>query len=68
MSKSRAPNSRSRRNFLFALGIGSAGVSAAVFTTRVPATDLAGAAQQAPENRGYRATLHVKRYYQTARL
>ena len=60
-------NSRSRRNFLLAAGLGSAGAVAAVATTRKPKA-AAGNTVLAEKGDGYRATEHVLKYYKTTEV
>lgn len=58
-----------RRGFLVALGaggIGAAAVATRVLTGAAPATATEGSDARSGE--GYRATEHVKRYYQTTKL
>jgi hypothetical protein len=58
-----------RRNFLLAAGLGSAGAVAAVATARkaaAPAAEKqAGAADTA---QGYRVTAHIEKYYKTTEV
>jgi hypothetical protein len=58
-----------RRNFLLAAGLGSAGAVAAVATaskTAAPAAEKqAGAADTA---QGYRVTAHIEKYYKTTEV
>ena len=58
---------KSRRNFLLAAGLGSAGVAAAVL---MPAAAQAEPAEKAeePQGKGYHLTDHIRKYYETARL
>ena len=59
--------STSRRNFLLAAGLGSAGAVAAVATMRKPG--VAGAKPLAAEKAdGYRASAHVLKYYKTTEV
>ncbi len=68
-SGSRATNAK-RRGFLLALGLGGAGAAA------LAARKLSGVApnaattpdDDAAKGAGYRATDHVKRYYQTTKI
>lgn len=58
----------SRRKFLAAVGVG--GAAAAVVVTqgdKRPGTD-AVAAKAAPQGKGYQATAHVRRYYETTKV
>lgn len=55
---------RSRRNFLVAVGAGSAATVAAVAAKTVkPVTPEAASADQKPT--GYQVTEHVRKYYRT---
>ena len=59
--------STSRRNFLLAAGLGSAGAVASVATLRKP--KVAGeTAKTAEKSDGYRATEHVLKYYKTTEV
>lgn len=60
-------NSRSRRNFLLAAGLGGAGAVAAVATTR-KATAAKGTTVAVEKSDGYRATEHVLKYYKTTEV
>ena len=60
-------NSRSRRNFLLAAGLGGAGAVAAVATTRKPKA-ATGTTVAAGKGDGYRATEHVLKYYKTTEV
>ena len=72
--RSRTSNSESspatnmrRRGFLLTLGVGGAGAAALAvqsWTAAVPAESSAGTAVG---GKGYQATDHVRRYYQTAK-
>ena len=58
---------KSRRNFLLAAGLGSAGAVATVATLGKP--KVAGeTAQPAEKSGGYRASEHVLKYYKTTEV
>jgi hypothetical protein len=57
----------SRRNFLLAVGAGSAAGAAAIMTkTPAPVAPTTGKDKRA--TRGYQATEHVSNYYRTAKV
>lgn len=56
----------SRRRFLAAAGIGSAGAAVAVVASGVkPAQEAADTSVAAEERRGYHVTEHIQKYYKT---
>lgn len=57
-----------RRNFLLAAGLGSAGAVAVVATGRKPAGAKAKPEDSAQAGDGYRATDHVLKYYKTTEV
>ena len=58
---------RSRRNFIRALGVGSAAAAAAVVATRpTSAPSSAKGAERA--DAGYRESAHIRNYYRTAKV
>jgi hypothetical protein len=60
-------NTRSRRNFLLAAGLGGAGAVAAVATSRK--TRPAGAKTvAASQGDGYRVSEHILKYYKTTEV
>lgn len=62
------PKSRlSRRNFLLAVGTGSAAAAAALVAHKNPDAK-AGKQAGAPEAKGYRLTEHIQNYYRTAKV
>jgi hypothetical protein len=56
----------SRRNFLLAVGAGSAATAAAVITTKSKPAQTSGKDKRA--TRGYEASEHVNNYYRTAKV
>ena len=56
-----------RRKFLLAAGIGSAGAVAAV-ATKGAAVPAPGSASKAAEGDGYRLSEHIQKYYKTAKV
>ena len=63
--KTTRPNTR--RKFLLAAGIGSAGAVAAV-ATKGAGAPAPGAASKAAEGDGYRLTETIQKYYKTAKV
>ena len=63
--KTTRPNTR--RKFLLAAGVGSAGAVAAVATKGVGAPAVATAAKTA-EGDGYRLSEHIQKYYKTTKV
>lgn len=58
-----------RRRFLTALGIGSAGAAVAVVATTQPAEERKSQADPGPQqSKGYKVTAHVRKYYRTTRV
>lgn len=58
-----------RRGFLLTMGLGGAGVAAAVVGTKVLAPDAPRVAEAAPAGgKGYQLTEHVRNYYRTTRV
>ena len=58
----------SRRNFLLAVGAGSAGAAAAMLAKNVPQTEPKVEAGDEAEGKGYRASEHVRNYYRTTKV
>ena len=56
-----------RRKFLLAAGIGSAGAGAAV-ATKGAAAPAPGTATKAAEGDGYRLSEHIQKYYKTTKV
>ena len=56
-----------RRKFLVAAGIGSAGAVAAV-ATKGASAPAAGTTVKAAEGDGYRLTEHIQKYYNTTKV
>ncbi len=63
--KSAKPNSR--RNFLVAAGLGTAGVAAAV-ATATKVRPEAGSAPAVDKARGYHVSEHILKYYKTTQV
>jgi hypothetical protein len=63
--KSAKPNSR--RKFLLAAGLGSAGVAAAV-ATATRSTDAATPAPAVDKAKGYHVSEHIEKYYRTTKV
>jgi hypothetical protein len=59
---------KSRRKFLLAAGLGSAGAVAAVATLNKPGAETAGPAAEQPQGDGYRMTEHIQKYYKTTEV
>jgi len=57
----------SRRNFLLAVGAGSAATAAAVVATKT-ATDKATESKDKRATRGYQSSEHVNNYYRTTKV
>ncbi len=57
-----------RRNFLLAAGLGSAGAVAAVATARKPDSAKAKPEATAQAADGYRSTAHIEKYYKTTEV
>jgi anaerobic selenocysteine-containing dehydrogenase len=62
MSNSRT--SKSRRNFLVAVGAGGAATVAAIGAKTVP-QPVPVTAEKRPEGKGYEVTEHIRKYYRT---
>ena len=58
---------RSRRNFIRALGVGSAAAAAAVVATR-PSSEPSPAKDGERADAGYRESAHIRNYYRTAKV
>lgn len=57
---------RSRRRFLAAASLGSAGAAVAVVASGVkPTQETAGTTVAADDRRGYHVTEHIEKYYKT---
>jgi hypothetical protein len=59
---------KSRRKFLLAASLGSAGAVAAVATLQKPGAETAAPAAEAPQGDGYRMTEHIQKYYKTTEV
>jgi hypothetical protein len=57
-----------RRSFLLTLGVGGAGAAAVAARSWTAAVTTESSAATAVESKGYQATDHVRRYYQTAKI
>ena len=60
--------STSRRKFLLAASLGSAGAVAAVATLKQPGAEAGEPAAPAPQGDGYRMTEHIQKYYKTTEV
>jgi hypothetical protein len=60
------PNMR-RRGFLLTLGVGGAGAAAVAVRSWTAAAPVEGGAETAVGSKGYQATDHVRRYYETTK-
>ena len=58
----------SRRNFLLAVGAGSAGAAAAMLAKSVPQSKTKAQAEDETESKGYRASEHIRNYYRTTKV
>ncbi len=59
----------SRRNFLLAMGVGSAAGAVAMVAKPAPQAHAgAGEEQTKKKTRGYQASAHVRNYYRTAKV
>lgn len=58
----------SRRNFLLAVGAGSAAGAAAMVATAVPKAQAAAATPDKRSTTGYQASAHVRNYYRTTKV
>ena len=58
----------SRRNFLLAVGAGSAGAAAAMLAKNVPQAEIKVEAGDEAKGKGYRASEHVRNYYRTTEV
>lgn len=57
-----------RRKFLLGAGLGTAGVAAALVSRPGAAPKVSGAAPEAAQPDGYRASEHVLKYYKTTEV
>lgn len=62
-----SPANLRRRGFLLTLGVGGAGAAAVAARSWTSALPTESAADAAADGKGYQATDHVRRYYQTAK-
>ena len=58
----------SRRNFLFAVGAGSAASAAAIVAKTVPQVQPAVTADDKKKTRGYQTSAHIRNYYRTTKV
>ena len=65
---SQAKTGLSRRNFLFAVGAGSAASAAAIVTKSVPQAQPAVTGDDKKKTRGYHASEHIRNYYRTTKV
>jgi hypothetical protein len=56
-----------RRNFLIAVGLGSAGAVAAAMAAKEPHAGKPEDSAAQPDSRGYRVSAHIRKYYHTTR-
>jgi len=61
-------NKLSRRNFLLAVGAGSAAGAAALVATAVPQAQAVAAAVDKKSTKGYQTSAHVRNYYRTTKV
>ena len=64
MSKSKVD----RRNFLIALGLGGAGAVAGAVAGQHPQPAQPAANTAQPGSKGYRVSVHIRKYYRTTRV
>lgn len=58
----------SRRNFLLAVGAGSAASAAAIVAKTVPQALPAATADDKKKTRGYQSSAHIRNYYRTTKV
>ena len=58
----------SRRNFLLAVGAGSAGAAAAMLAKSVPQSETNAQAEDEAKLKGYRDSEHIRNYYRTTKV
>ena len=58
----------SRRNFLLAVGAGSAGVAAAMLAKSVPQAETKAEAEDDAKRKGYHVSEHIRNYYRTTKV
>jgi len=58
----------SRRNFLLAVGAGSAAGAAAIAAKAVPQAQPIAIADDKKSTKGYHASAHIRNYYRTAKV
>jgi hypothetical protein len=58
----------SRRNFLLAVGAGSAASAAALVASTAPPEPPAASGDDKRKTRGYQASEHVRNYYRTTKV
>lgn len=58
---------QSRRRFLLAAGLGSAGLAAGALKPTAAPAEPAEQTKE-PQGQGYRLTEHIRKYYETTRL
>jgi hypothetical protein len=64
----KSPQSKlSRRNFLFAVGSGSAAAGAALVAGQGAETDP-NSVKKVADSKGYRLTAHIQNYYRTTKV
>ena len=58
-----------RRNFIFALGLGSLATAAALLAGKqVKPIEMVQGVTEQPAKKGYHESEHIKRYYRSARI
>ena len=58
----------SRRNFLLAVGAGSAGAAAAMLAKSVPESQTNTQAEDEAKRKGYHDSEHIRNYYRTTKV
>ena len=58
----------SRRNFLLAVGAGSAGAAAAMLAKSVPQSGTNAQAEDEAKLKGYHDSEHIRNYYRTTKV
>ncbi len=58
----------SRRNFLLAVGAGSAGAAAAMLAKSVPQSEPNAQVEDKAKLKGYHDTEHIRNYYRTTKV
>lgn len=58
----------SRRNFLLAVGAGSAASAAAIIAKTVPQAQVVATGGDKKSTKGYHASAHIRNYYRTIKV